>query len=202
MRIAYAPSAFALLAGASVVNVANIGCNDRDAVPAYISTTYQVRCLDQCRSAQDDAVRKIFHVDGEEGFNITCSVGRDASGERQLSFRARCRGNASCGDERYGLEVTGIALDDEDGDPGNDCRVKVEERSNTFEGACTKDDPTTSKRCSVQFKVDADKSLVRGKVLCANVADENAPRFTRYVVSPRGDVDEPLSFTVQGCEGL
>lgn len=188
------------LAISALALVSTPGCTTEDAVPAYVSTGYQVRCLGECKSRQDSAPRQIHHLDGEEGFTVRCAVGKSAQGRERLSFSARCSGLDSCGDEVYGLQISGL-LWDNDGDPGKDCLVRVEEGGNTYEASCAKGAPTDTRRCGVQVKVNAKDSLIRGKLRCVEIENPST-QFTRYLVGPKGGKEDLASFTVQGCEGL
>lgn len=189
-----------ILAFLALALVLTPGCTVEDAVPAYVSTSYQVRCLGECKSRKDSERREVHHLDGEEGFTVRCAVGRFANGQEQLSFSARCSGREGCGDEVYGLRITGL-LWDNDGDPGKDCLVRIEEGGNTYEASCAKGDPTDARRCSVEVNVKEKDSLIRGTLRCVDIENPST-QFTRYVVGPGGGKTELARFTVQGCEGL
>jgi len=175
-------------------------CTSEDQVPAYMSVTYQLRCLGECFNAPDNPAHSLYYVDGENDLDVRCSVST-AGGKDVLSFSTYCNGgDAACGKDRLRFEVSGLDFNSKDGNPGDSCQVTVREGSNEYESPCTDGPIKNEQRCQLKFKVNKDDSLVTGTLRCLDMANASSPNITRYLVAP--NTENAVKFMVQGCAGL
>jgi hypothetical protein len=186
LPLAIAPAVLLLLAA----------CKSESDPPVYLGAEYQLRCLDCEPRMPDSPVREVALLDGEEGWTISCSI-RELSGRPAMNLDARYQGERE--DDRYGLRIRSAHIG---GEVNDQCRVRVTEGVNEFEGGCTKGDPDPSvdAQCKVSFKV-YDPQIIRGQVFCDQLPQPAAVTNFRYLVSP-GTRDEPMEFDVYNCEGL
>ncbi|MFI5308609.1 MAG: hypothetical protein ACHQ53_14715 [Polyangiales bacterium] len=170
-----------------------VSCVTNDPAPLYADINYQVRCIDCEPRAVDDSAHHIAALNGENGFDVSCTV--QQSGGRLVSFNAALI-DAKHPTSSYGFEILQANVDKKD--PGAGCRVLVTEGSNTYEGRCTSGDPTTGAPCQVIIK--DDKGVATGSVLCDAIPNRNDSTVTRHVVLP-GSTDA-AKFAIHGCPGL
>jgi hypothetical protein len=171
-----------------------LSCVTNDPAPHYADVSYQVRCIDCEPRAVDDSAHHIAALDGEKGFDVTCTV-QPQSGGRLVTFGATLT-DAKHPNASYAFKVLQVSVDKKD--PGESCRVQVSEGSNTYEGRCTSGDPTADAPC--QVKITDDHGLATGKILCGAIPNRNDSTVTRHVVKP-GTTDA-ASFVIHGCDGL
>ena len=176
------------------------GCTSEDQVPAYVSVTYQLRCLGSCFNAPDNPAHSFYYVDGEDDLDVRCQVSK-AGGKEVLGFSTYCSGgSAACGKDRLRFEVSGLDVNSKDGNPGDGCQVTVREGSNEYQSPCSNGPIKGDQRCQLKFKINKNDSLVTGNVRCTDMANANSPDITRYLVAP--NTENAINFVVQGCVGL
>jgi len=156
--------------------------------------------LGTCFNAADNPIRSFYHIDGEEDLSVTCLVST-ASGKDVLKFGTYCPGgDSACGQERLRFEISGLQMNNKDGDPGDTCKVTVSEGANEYVSPCTNQGIKGDARCQLQFKLNKESSLLTGSLICKEIENASAPDITRYIVAPSSE--KAVKFTVQGCEGL
>jgi hypothetical protein len=160
----------------------------------YLETEYQVRCLDCQPRVPDEPEREIALLDGEFDFTVSCDV-TQVGGERSMTLTAAYR--ASSTEDRYGFRITRGEIDSDE-QPG-ECEVQLLEGANSYEGACSGEDPSDAVPCKVTF--DPEDEIVKGTMYCKKIKLEGAPSNFRYLVDP-GSTDTPAKFEVHNCTGL
>ena len=180
---------------ASWVGTSIGGCTDPDPAPLFMDIRYQVRCIECEPRAPDDPVRDIQLLDGEQGYTVACNA-NTVDGDRVLTFSTSFS-NPDRESENFAISVKQVNIDKSN--PGSACAVRVEEGSNTYEGDCTKDDPTADAPCSVAFEQDGD--VIKGSVLCEDIPNRNMAMTKRHLVEP-GTTDQPARFELHGCTGI
>jgi hypothetical protein len=169
-------------------------CKTESSPPIYLDANYQLRCLDCEPRTGDDPERDIALLDGENDFKITCDIKR-ISGKRSMTLVVDH--NAEKESSRYGIRITRANID-ADEQPG-ECKVRVTEGANIYEGACTGDEPSTEQPCTVKFERKAE--IVEGRVYCDKIPNQANLASFRYLLDP-GTNDKPMKFEVHNCTGL
>jgi hypothetical protein len=159
-----------------------------------LDADYQLRCRDCEPRTSDDPEREIAYLDGEFDFKITCDV-RRISGKRSLNLVVAHDAERQA--DRFGIRVTRANIDD--GDQSGECKVRINEGANIYEGACTGDDPTTEQPCKVSF--DRKDEIVEGSVYCAKIPNQANLASFRYLVDP-GTEQRAMKLAVHNCTGL
>lgn len=164
-----------------------------DTTPAiYIDMSYQVRCLNCERTAQDDVPREIKNVSGENSLTLKCEV-RKVNGMRRVEFSIDHP--SSNQDDSYGIEVSGN-LDSSD---LADACVTVREGDNTYSYMCPNDDESFTIPCQASYELN-DK-IITGQVICKDIPNASTNTLTRSVVAP-GSRTDGAPFKLYGCAGL
>lgn len=179
---------------AVVCCLAQAACKTESSPPIYLDANYQVRCLDCEPRTGDDPERDIALLDGEDDFKITCDVKR-ISGKRSMTLVVSH--NSERESSRYGFRITRANIDDVD-QPG-ECKIRVTEGANVYEGACTGGEPSTEQPCTVEF--DRKAEIVEGRVYCDKIPNQANLASFRYFLDP-GSNDDPMKFEVHNCTGL
>ena len=186
-----------LLTLVSLVLLPLSSCTNLDPAPVYLRMDYQMRCLD-CQNAADYDPRRIKALDGEKNLAIDCFVSEEG-GERVLSFSALYRDPQSSS-KSYEIKVSQARLDKKD--PGDSCKVSVEEGGTTYggkNGKCTADAPSDETPCQVELQVDGD--IIDGTVYCKKLTAAGNIGVWRHLVEPFTESD-PAVFELRNCVGL
>jgi hypothetical protein len=178
---------------AVVCSVSVLACKSESDPPIYLDANYQLRCLD-CQGRSDDPEREITYLDGEFDFKISCEV-RQIGGERSMNLEAQYQGGRSS--ERYGLRI--LRANIEEREQNDECRVRVHEGDNTYEGACTGETPSGEAPCQVSF--ERKNEIVEGSLYCDRIPNLGNLSTYRYLVEP-GSMNRAAKFEVHNCEGL
>jgi hypothetical protein len=142
----------------------------------------------------DDPEREIKLLDGENDFKITCTVQR-ISGKDSMNLVVQHEAERES--SRYGIRLTRAVVGDEE-QPG-ECKVRVTEGNNIYEGACTGGDPTTTQPCKVSF--NRKDEVISGTVFCDKIPNQANLASFRYLVAPNSD-DKGMKLAVHNCEAL
>jgi hypothetical protein len=177
-----------------VCSLGQAACKTESTPPIYFDANYQLRCEDCEPRTADDPERDVALLDGEFDFKISCDV-KKISGKPSITLVATH--DSSRQSERYGIRITRATIDGSD-QPG-ECKVRLTEGANTYEGACTGDDPTTESPCKVTF--DRKSEIVDGTVYCDKIPNQGNLASFRYLVRPGTD-DKPMKFAIHNCTGL
>jgi hypothetical protein len=169
-------------------------CKTESAPPVYLDANYQLRCVDCEPRTGDDPEREVALLDGELDFTISCDVKR-ISGKNSLTLSFKHDGARPS--DTYGIRVTRANIDAQD--QSNECKVRITEGANIYEGACTGDDPSTEQPCKVSF--DQKAEIVQGSVYCNKIPNQGNLASFRYLVDP-GSQDKPMKLAVHNCTGL
>lgn len=169
-------------------------CSSDTTPTVYIQLSYQVRCLDCNPRAPDDNEHDVKNVDGEDGYNLSCTVKKE-DGERKVTFTADHLSSDSGSNYSFKLENGNLDGDDTSGE----CQVTIIEGDNTYKSPCSSDAPSDDSPCQAQFSVD--NGVIKGGVLCNNIVNEATSALTRYVVAPGSRTDQ-AKFALYGCGGL
>jgi hypothetical protein len=168
-------------------------CQNEDPPPLYFQADYVLRCGGCTPLVPDEPRRNIELVDGEDGATLACSV-EDVGGRRLLTFTFVRNGETMS--DRHGFVIRQIDLDGSS--PGNACRVRAIEGSNTYDDRCKAPDDDGDAKCEIE--VEADGETVTGKVYCNDFSDGETG-YTRDLVKP-GSSNTPVEFEIYGCSGL
>ena len=103
-------SLLALLPAVSLALCALVGCNETDPEALYIDALYQLRCIDCEPRTNDGRSRDIHHLDGDQGFDLSC-VTESTSDGRLISFLAEYT-DPSNEAEDYAFQIDQAGLDD------------------------------------------------------------------------------------------
>lgn len=169
-------------------------CSSDTTPTVYIQLSYQVRCLDCSPRAPDDNQHDVKNVDGEDGYKLTCDVKKEG-GERKVDFAVEHVSSDAGSNYTFKLDSGNLDGDDSSGA----CQITVIEGDNTYKAACSSDEPSESSPCQAHFNVD--NGIIKGSVLCNNIANEATSTLTRYVVKP-GTRADAAEFALYGCAGL
>jgi hypothetical protein len=178
---------------AVVLGVGLLSCTSESEPPIYFDANYQVRCLDCQPRTADEPERDIALLDGEFDWRISCAVSRIA-GEDSLTLTATHETERTS--QRYGVRITRAILGD---DQSSECRVRIIEGANTYEGACTSGEPTEELPCQVEF--EREGGIIEGRVYCNRIRNEANLASYRYLVDP-GSSDRAARIEVHNCSGL
>ena len=183
-----------------LVGLGAASCSSTDPAAVFIDLDYQVRCFMCEPRAPDDPKRQIQVLDGDMGYDVDCHVST-VDKDRVLSFSAKS--DASGTGMVHSIEVLQAAYDGDD--PGAKCEVRVREESNRYVGKCTGGEPDADAPC--QVKVEVKDGIVKGTLLCEQIANEGIEASKRHVVlsdRPGGVGPEltPATFEIHGCTGL
>jgi len=193
---------------ASSLLLAAAACNDADPLPTYVDVDYQVGCVfPECRALSSGPERVIMKVDGETGFDNSCTATR-VNGVDLVTLRIRSV------EEEILFEIAN-ALYDVENNVGDSCRVKITEGDNTYEGRCSSAAPTPSIPCQLTNFSTNNGGSVEGSLYCDNIPAASSPSTTRDVArsgafssctdSSGASVDPrncPATFLIEPCSGL
>jgi hypothetical protein len=179
---------------AVVCSLGQVGCKTESTPPVYLDANYQLRCVDCEPRTGDDPEREVALLDGESDFVISCDVKR-ISGKQSLSLSFTH--DVSRSSERYGIRITRANIDADD--QSNECKVRITEGANIYEGACTGDDPTTEQPCKVSFTHKDE--IVSGSIYCDKIPNQGNLASFRYLVNPGSDT-KAMKLAVHNCTGL
>jgi hypothetical protein len=177
-----------------VCSLGGAACKSESTPPIYLDADYQLRCGDCEPRTGDDPEREIALLDGEFDFKISCDVKR-ISGKRSMTLTATHAADKQS--ERYSIRITRANIDASE--QPDECKVRITEGANTYEGACTGDDPTTEQPCKVSF--DHKAEIVSGSVFCDKIPNQANLASFRYLVDPGSD-DKAMKLAVHNCTGL
>jgi hypothetical protein len=168
-----------------------VGCNETDPEALYIDALYQLRCIDCEPRTNDGRLRDIHHLDGDDGFDLSCATESTSDG-RLISFLAEYTDPDSEAED-YAFQIDQAGLDDTA--HGAACSVKVLDSGSTYKGRCTKGDPTAEAPCKVSLQREGD--IVRGTVLCDRIPIQDMMNPFRYLRRPNSN--RPVEVEVRGC---
>lgn len=177
-----------------VCSLGGVACKTESSPPVYLDADYQLRCRDCEPRTGDDPEREIALLDGEFDFKITCEVKR-ISGKRSMNLVVAHDAERQA--DRYGIRITRGNIDE--GDQSDECKVRINEGANIYEGACTGDDPSTEQPCKVSF--DREGEIVEGSVYCDKIPNQANLASFRYLVNPGSDT-KAMKFAVHNCTGI
>lgn len=160
-----------------------VACSEEDPAALFADVNYQVRCIDCEPRTGDSPERDLAVVDGEGGASLRCE---SVAGLVTLVIRT----------SDYAFEIHNARLGN---DPGGQCKVRVKEGSNTYEGDCKPEGEEGAQPCEVELT--ADGSGFVGRVFCDKIPHESNTQRFQYVVAP-GTRDEPAEVVASGCAGL
>lgn len=166
------------------------GCNESDPEPLYVDVQYQLRCFD-CEEHTNEPPHDIHHLDGDEGFALTCDTNPTEDGSL-ISFSAKFTDPENDKND-YGVEVAQAGLDDTPHGAG--CTVKIFEGATTYAGRCADDEVDDDHPCEVALHREGE--VVRGTLSCDRIPIENMVEPFRYLRRP--DADKPAEVEVRGC---
>ena len=179
---------------AVVLGVGSLSCKSESTPPIYLDANYQLRCLDCQPRTGDEPEREIALLDGEFDWRISCAVSR-ISGKDSITLTATH--DVERTSDRYGFRITrGVVGDDEQSD---ECRVRITEGANTYEGACTGDEPSEDAPC--QIELEQEGAVIEGSIYCDRIPNSANLTSYRYLVDP-GSNDRAAKFEIHNCEGL
>ena len=173
-------------------------CTSNTTPVIYLDLDYQVRCLDCEPRGPDDPSREVHNVNGEDGFNLECSVTKSKDGVRRLTFLAEHL-NPDKPSSNYSLKISQGNLDEDESE--NICEVKVVESANTYSGNASGEDPNPDDGAPCQVKFSEKDGVIEGSVYCIKIPNSANMSTTRYVVAT-GTRTDPASFKIYGCRGL
>jgi hypothetical protein len=178
-----------------LVLVCSLGgaCKSESTPPIYVDADWQLRCRDCEPRTADDPERKVAYLDGEFDFKITCDV-KEISGKPSMTLVVAHDSDRQS--ERYGIRITRANIE---GDQPDECKVRINEGANIYEGACSGDDPTTEQPCKVSF--DQKDQIVEARVYCDKIPNQANLASFRYLVDPGTD-EKPIKLAVHNCTGL
>lgn len=177
-----------------VVACSALGCVSEDPVPIFIKIGYQVRCLDCEPRAADDPPHDLRVVDGSEGFRTACTREPwDDGAMYALELDTSQRQSNGTGGFAFGVQQARIGED-----PGPNCRIRVREGQNTYEGRCSAAPPSAELPC--QLALRAQDGVLFGSVACEHIPNLATTALWRSVFTPL--TRDPAEFEVHGCPGL
>lgn len=192
------PGSHSLLASALLVLVAGgtLGCTSESEARLFAQASWKVRCSADAEGGCVDAQpHDVAALDGEDGFDLSCSV-NEFDGNRRITFSIK-QG------VEYSLTLRNIIVPPIGGAPiGNSCSIQMLEE-NYFEGACGGEPPNEVQPCQVsliQFSEEADGPTLRGKLLCRSLPGRAVPDHKRDVASA-DDLDAAVDFRFVNCSG-
>jgi hypothetical protein len=185
-------SLLALPLAVSLALCALVGCNETDPEALYVDVLYQLRCNDCEPRTADSPARDIHHLDGDQGFDLSC-VSEPTGDGRLISFWAEYTDPENEALD-YSFEIDQAGLDGTA--HGAACSVKVVEGATTYEGGCTKGDPTAEAPCKLSLKKEGD--IVRGTVLCDQIPIQDMMNPFRYLRHPNSN--RAAEIEVRGCK--
>jgi hypothetical protein len=159
-----------------------------------LDADYQLRCIDCPQHTSDDPEREIALLDGEFDFTVNCSIQR-VDGKRSMTLSARH--DTGRDSQTYGFRILRANVDDKD--QSDECRIRITEGANIYEGACTGDDPDENMPCKVSF--DRKGEIIEGTMYCDKIPNMGNLTSYRYLVSP-GSSDRSAKFAVHNCTGI
>lgn len=177
-----------------VCGLGAVACKTESNPPIYLDADYQLRCRDCEPRTGDDPEREIALLDGEQDFKISCEVKR-ISGKQSMTLNVVHEADRAS--NRYGIRITRANIDESD--QSSECKVRITEGANTYEGACTGDDPSTEQPCKVSF--DRKEEIVSGSVYCDKIPNQGNLSSFRYLVDPGTDT-KAMTLAVHNCTGL
>jgi hypothetical protein len=183
----------ALLLG---LGCAVMACSSDTTPVIYMDLQYQVRCLDCEPRGPDDAAHKIKVVEGEDDYNLNCTVVR-SGGVRRVTFTASRLDKKDSSSSRV-FEVRSASLDGDDND-ASQCQVHVVEGDNTYDSTCSSDDPSGDTPC--QATLSEKGGIISGSLFCDKIPNLVSATTSRYVVKPASTSDG-APFKIYGCKGL
>jgi hypothetical protein len=177
-----------------VCSLGGAACKSESVPPIYLDADYQLRCEDCEPRTGDDPEREVALLDGEFDFTVDCSVKR-ISGKRSITLVATH--DAKKQSDQYGFRITRGTIDDDT--QSGECKIRITEGANTYEGACSGDDPTTEQPCKVTLTHKAE--IISGSIFCDKIPNQANLASFRYLVDP-GSNDKAMKFAVHNCPGL
>jgi len=177
---------------AVVVGFGALSCKSESTPPIYLDTDYQLRCLDCQPRTADEPEREVALLDGEFDWRVTCALSR-ISGNDSMNLVALHESERTS--ERYGIRVTRATVGEDE--QSDECRVRITEGANTYEGACTSDEPSEDTPCQVEFEREGE--IISGSVYCRRIPNMANLTSYRYLVDP-GSNDKAAKLEVHNCE--
>jgi hypothetical protein len=179
---------------AVVLGLGSLACKSESEPPIYLDTDYQVRCLDCTPRTSDDPEREVALLDGEFDWTISCEIQR-ISGSDSMTLVATHESKRTS--ERYGLRISRANVGEDE--QSDECEVRIIEGANTYEGACTADDPSAELPCQIDF--DQEGEVIEGTIYCNRIPNEANLSSFRYLVDP-GSNNRAARLEVHNCTGL
>ncbi|MGE0789145.1 MAG: hypothetical protein AB7S26_25960 [Sandaracinaceae bacterium] len=190
-----------------VLLLALVGC-DGGNPDVFADMRYAVRC-NETRGCPGESQRDIcgfnmgdpcVELGDVPSFQITCDV-EETSDNRTITFVALGLG--------FSLRITSLVVPFAGGPGGGpNCRVRVQEGANLYEGACGSSAPSEAQPCqipNVSFRDDMGNPTLEGSVRCEYLPNTAMPaNHVELSTNGSGPMAQmtPAGFRLANCAGL